>query len=68
MSPFVANRCDDRLELSVDRMRSITEFLNLQEYFLELLVRRVRPEDDDHERTGANSTSGPGGELEKPIR
>jgi hypothetical protein len=49
-------------------MRSITEFLNLQEYFLELLVRRVRPEDDDHERTGANSTSGPGGELEKPIR
>jgi hypothetical protein len=33
-----------------------------------LFVRRIRLEDDYHERIAANSTSGPGGELEKAIR
>jgi hypothetical protein len=68
MGAFVANRCNDRLKLSVDRVRGIPEFLNFLEYFFDLFVRRFRLEDDYHERIGANSTSGPAGELEKAIR
>jgi hypothetical protein len=68
MGAFVADRCNDRLELSVDWVRGITEFLNFLEYFFDLFVRRIRLEDDYHGRIAANSTSGPGGELEKAIR
>jgi hypothetical protein len=68
MGAFVANRCNDRLELSVNRVRGITEFLNFLEYFLDLFFRGLRPEDNYHERIGANSTSTPEGELEKAIR
>src|ERR1700758_2692666 len=65
MGAFVADRGHHGLELSVDRVGCITEFLNFLDDFLDLFLRGFRFEDDYHERTGANSTSGSAGKLEK---
>src|SRR6266481_1381218 len=65
VGPLVSNCCNDRLELAIDWMGSVSELLDFLNYLRNLFFCRSRFEDDYHERIAANNTSAAGGEWEK---